>query len=186
MENQNLKDLLFLVDFMKENRDGGQLSHEDAKTIEVLYDEYKLPVVDDTCSIISGDFGILGSVVIREVVKTEDKEIKLKYKPNSYDYISIKCKTKRILWTDYKNIEPYDRQSGLYCDGASFECLGNPVLEKNEYREFVAEDKFEHNLMFGVWGFSFNDFYGSVQFGLCIKKELVDEFIQKLRKIINK
>ena len=111
----------------------------------------------------------------------------LKYESGNYDYVSIVAnKTTRILWTDFSDIEPYNRQSGLYCDGASFSMLGEPVKEKEYYREFISIKEYNSNISFGVWGFDYNSFYGSVRFGLSIKKEKVDEFILKLRNVINK
>lgn len=185
-ETQQLKDLLFLHDFVTEHKKAGKLSAETSAEVEKLWNEYKQPTVENDCAIISADFGVLGSLVIRYISFTADHN-QLKYEGGSYDYISVKTdQTKRILWTDYKNEEPYNRQSGLYCDGASFEMLGSPVVEKEDYREFVDEGKFPSNISFGVWGFRYNDFYGSITFGISIKKEMVDEFIQKLRIIISK
>lgn len=181
-----LESLLMIHDFMTENKKAGKLTKEQSDEVERLWDKYKLPNVEPGNSIISADFGTLGSLVIREVESTTfDKA--LKYEGGSYDYVSIVATTtKRILWTDYSQTEPYNRQGGLYCDGSSFESLGIPVVSKPDYREFVATDKYRSNITFGVWGYRFNDFYGSVTFGICIKTELVDEFINLLRVIINK
>lgn len=184
---KELEGLLFLANFVKEHKAGGKMTKETAVQIEELWNKYKLSTVDNTCAIINADFGYLGSIVIREVKSVERPIEKLKYEPGSYDYISIVAdKTTRTLWTDYQNIEPYNRQSGLYCDGASFSSLGKPVVEKEGYREFHAIDQYDSNICFGMWGYRFNDFYGSVTFGMSIKKDLVDEFILELRKIINK
>lgn len=184
---KELEGWIFLANFVKEHKAGGKMTKETADQIEALWNKYKLPTVDGTCAIITADFGNLGSIVIREVKSVERPIEQLEYKSGNYDYISIVAdKTARILWTDYKNIEPYNRQSGLYCDGASFGSLGSPVVEKEEYREFHAIDQYDSNICFAVWGYRFNDFYGSVTFGMSIKKDLVDEFIVELRKIINK
>lgn len=185
-ETNFLKDLLSLHNFVTEHKEAGKLSVETSNEVEKLWNEYKQSTVETDCAIISADFGMLGSLVIRYIASIDDPK-KLKYESGSYDYVSVKTdKTKRILWTDYKDIEPYNRQSGLYCDGASFESLGAPIIEKKDYREFIDEGNFKSNISFGVWGFRYNDFYGSISFGICIKKELVDEFIQKLRVIISK
>jgi hypothetical protein len=183
---EDIEELMFLQNFISEHIKAGKLTIETSNEVEKLWNEYKQPNVDNDCAIISGDFGLLGSLVIRYITFTDDRK-KLKYESGSYDFISVKTdQTKRILWTDYKDIEPYNRQSGLYCDGVSFEYLGKPVVEKPDYREFIDDGKYPSNISFGVWGFSYNDFYGSITFGISIKRDLVDEFILKLRNIINK
>lgn len=183
---KELESLLFLYDFVQENKKAGKLTKETSDQIEALWNKYKLPIVESGTSIIEADFGVLGSLVIRDVESTEfDRP--LKYESGSYDYVSIVAPTtRRILWTDYSETEPYNRQGGLYCSGSSFESLGYPVVKKPDYREFNATDKYQSNITFGVWGYRFNDFYGSITFGICIKSELVDEFIYQLRAIIGK
>ncbi len=176
----------FLGNFIQENKAAGGISNDTSIKVNELWNEYKLSKLQNNCSIITADFGTLGSIVIRDIVSFET-ETTFKYKSGSYEYISIKSEcTTKILWTDYKEIEPYDRHGGLYCDGASFEQLGKPILEKKEYREFYNKHKYISNISFPVWGFTYNDFYKDISFGLCIEKEKVNEFISKLRSIINK
>lgn len=182
----NNSDLLFLANFIEENTKSGGLSKDISNQIEILWNEYKLPVVINDCSIICADFGNLGSLVIRHV-KSVEEEKELKYESGSYDYIHIQSdSTRRILWTDYKDTEPYNRNSGLYCDGASFKMLGEPVKTLPEYREFDVTHSYLNNICFGVWGYHYNDFYNCVTFGLAIETNKVNEFIEKLRKLINK
>lgn len=186
MKNETLKELLFLHDFINENKKAGKLSKQQSEEIERIWNNYKSLKVSSGYSIIDADFGTLGSLVIREV-ESSDFDNDLKYKSGSYDYVSIVTKnTKRILWTDYSDTEPYNRSSGLYCSGASFDSLGPPVIQKPDYREFNSTCKYQSNITFGVWGFDFNDFYGSVRFGICIETKLVDAFIGQIRTIINK
>ena len=173
-----------LLGFISENTMAGGMQQEVAEKIEALWNEYKENSLKKNCSIITGDFGKLGSVVIRKISTFEP--MNFKYESGSYDYVSIKCDTTRILWTDYQDIEPYNRSGDLYCDGASFEMLGKPIKEVEDYREFNATSNYKSNISFAVWGFDFNDFYGSVRFGMCIKNDKVDEFMNKLRTIINK
>lgn len=171
--------------FMLQNKLAGGLPVEISDHVKALWNEYKQPKLADNCAIISADFGSLGSLVIRYIATCGEDT--LKYEPGSYDYISIRSRgTKRILWTDYANEEPYNRHGGLYCDGASFDTLGEPVKKTDDYREFQNEQEYTHSICFGVWGFDYNDFYGSVRFGMCIKKEKVEEFVSRLRDIIGK
>lgn len=175
-----------LANFIRENKKSGGLSIEISNQVEKLWNEYKLEKPEENCSIISADFGRLGSLNIREIAVFE-KEVVFKYEGGSYDYISTKTKsTTNILWTDYQNIEPYNRQSGLYANGSSFESLGTPVVEKDDYREFIAKHVYNGNVSFAVWGYRFNNFYESITFGICLKTEKVYEFISKLRTIIGK
>jgi hypothetical protein len=185
MEN-TIKELMELGNFIHENKMSGGLPSNVADQVKELWNEYKLTEITNDCAIIEGDFGRLGSLIIRDILETGKKQT-LKYESGSYDFISIRCdKQRNILWTDYEDIEPYNRQSGLYCGGASFEYMGAPVKETNRYREFNFEYDCISNVSFAVWGFGYNDYYQSVTFGICLKKEQGDEFIGKLRKIIDK
>lgn len=196
MKHQKLKRLLhqkektmennfdFLSNFIVQNSIAGGISLELSEKVKSLWDEFKENEILNDCAVIEGEFGMLGSLIIRNVIEAEPQ--KLKYESGSYDFCSIKCITQRILWTDYSETEPYNRHCGLYCDGVSFEQLGKPVIESNEYREFNQTNDYESNLMFGVWGYDFNTVYGSIKFGMSIKKNSVDEFIKKLRILINK
>lgn len=176
----------FLVNFMKEQMSIGGISKNVSDEVEALWNEYKLPQLENDCSIISADFGNLGSLVIRRIASF-DKAEPFKYEGGSYDYVSVKSDlTTRILWTDYSNTEPYNRQGGLYCDGATFEHLGSPVIENDNYREFIANAEYNSNISFAVWGYRFNDFYNSISFGICLKTDKVEEFVSKLRQIIGK
>jgi len=179
--------MLFLRNFISENKKSGGLDTETVQKIQDLWNDYKLPKSCENTSIITADFGSLGSVIIRKI-KEYEKEYTFKYEERGEcDYISVVyVNTTRILWTDYENIEPYNRNSGLYCDGASFEHLGSPIIEKDEYREFYKTSEYGGNLCFAVCGFNYNDFYKTVRFGMCIENSKVDEFILKLRNIINK
>jgi len=180
-----INNFMELGNFIHENKMAGGLSKEKADEVKVLWDTYKLTEITNDCTIIEADFGRLGSLIIRDIIET-DKEQTLKYESGSYDFISIRCKQRNILWTDYEEIEPYNRQSGLYCGGASFSHMGLPVKETNRYREFNFKYDCPSNISFGVWGFSYNDYYQTVQFGICLKKDEVDLFIERLRKIIDK
>lgn len=186
MKNENsIKDTLFLFDFIKENSVSGQMTQEMADKIEALWDKYKLSTVDENCTIISADFGVLGCLEIRNIKESRDNN-PLRYKSGDYDFVSVVCTTRKILWTDYKDIEPYNRQSGLYGGGSSFASLGKPIKETKDYREYDVMHENLSNISFGVWGFRFNDFYGSVTFGLCMDTKKVDEFITSLKLIIGK
>lgn len=173
-----------LLKFMEEQAKAGGLDKEISNRVKSLWNEYKEINIKEDCSILCADFGALGSIIIRDIISCEPE--KLKYESGEYDYISIECNTKRLLWTDYSDVEPYNRQSGLYCGGMSFDMLGPPIFQCEEYREFQNKDKFQSNICFAVWGFDYNDFYNCVRFGICVKIEKVDSFLIKLRKIIGK
>jgi hypothetical protein len=179
-------DIFSLGNFISEQTKAGGLNETINEIVKALWNEYKEFDIKTDCTIITADFGRLGSLVFRTVDEYEDNK-PLIYKEGSYDYISIisKC-TKRILWTDYNDTEPYNRQSGLYCDGASFESLGHPVKQTKEYREFNSTINYIINISFGVWGYSYNTYYNSITFGICIKNNKVDEFVNKLRIILGK
>lgn len=190
MERHDFKnDREYLGYFILQQKIAGGILPQISEEIEKMWNEYKLDTVKPGTTIITADFGKLGTVEIREVVET-DEEYKLKYKSGSYDYISIRCKPSVILWTDYLPIEPYNRNSGLYGGGARFEYLGDPVATFPDYREFKVNyyEKYKHlsNVSFGVWGYRFNNYYGSITFGICLESSKTEEFISKLRTLINK
>lgn len=175
-----------LLNFITENKKAGGLSKEISNNVEALWNKYKIEKLEDNCSIISADFGQLGSLEIKEI-ESFDEQVVFKYKSGSYDYVSVKVKTtENILWTDYKDIEPYNRQGGLYANGSSFESLGKPIIEKEDYREFQSKHSYMRNVSFAVWGYGYNDFYNSISFGICLKTENVNIFISELRTIIGK
>lgn len=180
------EDATFMFNFFSDMKSASGIEAELNSEIQSLWNKYKLPELTDNCTIITADFGKLGTIVTRKVVGF-DEDVKFKYKSGGYDYISIKANpTKIILWTDYSPVEPFNRQGGLYGDGSSFESLGEPVKECEDYREFQATYNYVSNICFGVWGYSYNDFHKSVRFGICIQDDKVEEFISKLRSLLNK
>jgi len=175
-----------MKNFITEKMNSGGLTVAISGQVAALCDEYRLMKSSDHCSIITGEFGRLGSLNIKEL-SADCQELVFKYESGSYDYVSTRTNSStNILWTDYQDIEPYNRQGGLYADGASFKSLGAPVLEKSDCREFHATHVYQGNISFAVWGFRFNDFYNSINFGICIKTDQVGVFITRLRLIIGK
>lgn len=186
-DKEYTSNLLGIIKFMNEFSKEGGLSKEIADKIEALWNKYKQSRVNKNCALIDAQFGKLGSLQIYQVKSSEFNE-DLKYQYGSYDYVSIEAESKQsILWTDWSTEQPYNRQGGLYCGGASFEYLGKPVIEDTDkgYREFIWNRR-GYNTTFGVWGFMFNDIYGTVHFGMSIDKQNLNDFISELRKIIDK
>lgn len=182
MTNKNLE---FMQAFFADSIASGGISNETNKAIEQLWKDYQLPELQENSSVITADVGFLGSLTIREIESFQPQS--LKYESGNYDYVSIVVnKTTTILWTDYSNIEPYNRQGGLYADGSSFAMLGEPIVEKEDYREFIAIHEYKSNISFAIWGYNFNNYYKSIRFGICLKNEHVDEFVSKLRTLLGK
>jgi len=185
---QHQEDFKFLADFMDEQRKTGKLNKKTSGLIETLWNEYKVGELKENHSIIEGDFGCLGSIIMRKIAEIKEPCI-FAYKDGSYDYIDISSSSiRKILWTDFSDEQPYNRQSGLYCNGADWDFLGEPIKITEDYREFdrTYEYRHEQNTCFAVWGFGYNDLYGCVRFGLCIENEKVEEFLSKLKVLIGK
>ena len=178
--------------FITDNSKAGSISVELKDKIFDLFNEYKSPILKPNMNIINTEFGFnnFGNIIIRHVEKVlyeEGDSLVIKYEKDSYDYISILSdKTTNILWTDFERIEPYNRNGCFYCDGASFESLGEPIFQNDFYREFISTSYFKHNISFAIYEFYYNTYYESIRFGLCIEENKTEEFIQKLRKLINK
>jgi hypothetical protein len=174
-----------ILSFVNGNLASGGLTQEEADKIKELVSEYHVKELKVDHALISADVGRLGFIHTRWYKDFVPKE--LKATEGNYDYVDILLKKEAIiLWTDYQDIEPYNRQSNLYADGYSFNTLGKPVAEHEMYREFQHEGERRNNLMFGLWAFRYNTFYGSVHLGVCLPEDKVDEFIQKLRVLLNK
>ena len=126
---------------------------------------------------------------IKDNTKAGSISVELKDKIlNLYDEYKLPFLTKNtnILWTDFEKIEPYNRHGCFYCDGASFDNLGEPIFQNDFYREFISTSYFNHNISFSIYEFNYNTYYKSIRFGLCIEENKTEEFIAKLRKLINK
>jgi len=125
----------FLIKFMAENMMSNTLTKNIADAIKSLWEEYKLPNLKLGASILSADFGNLGVITIRRILSFKE-QTELKYESGNYDYISIRSdNTREILWTDYSEEQPYNRQGGLYGDGAAFEHFDSCINHQG-YREF--------------------------------------------------
>lgn len=175
-----------LMQFFNDASISGGLDPFTAAQIKALWDEYKLPTIQADCSILTVKMGVLGSVVIRRV-ESFDTPVNFKYEPGEYDFVCITSdQVRKILWTDYSSVEPYNRQGGLYCDGASFSILGSPVVETDNYREFDTILKYNSNVCFVVRGFDYNSYYKTVQFGMCIHTGKIEEFLSSFRSLVGK
>lgn len=63
-----------------------------------------------------------------------------------------------------------------------------PVKQEKNYREFHYKNSqlSTWSASYAVWGYSYNDIYGTARFSMSIDAEKVEEFIQKLRVLIGK
>lgn len=175
-----------LLNFIEEQQIVGGLTQEKRISLEDIFLKYKLDTIQKGCSVVDCELGILGSITIDKVGSVEEPQ-KLGYKKGGYDYVSILSdSTRTILWTDHSDTEPYNRQGGLYGGGVSFDMLGEPLVDTPEYREFQRTSEIFCNMSKPVWGFTYNNFYKTVKFGLSIKNENVEEFISSVRLILEK
>lgn len=176
-----------MINMIKDFKANGGLDKSTSEKCKELVDKYKLSAIKSETCFITAEIGQYGSISIKHAAEVEDVE--LKYEEGSYDYVSCSVKKKEIiLWTDYSDTEPYNRHGGLYADGSSFGMLGTPTVKTKEYREYHYKSNCSGSYLssFPLYGFWFNDIYGSIKFGICIEPENVDMFIQELRKIIGK
>jgi hypothetical protein len=175
-----------VAQLLQDSKLTGGLSLEAISKIQDLWNNLKTQPSAKECSIISAEFGKFGHIEIFDVSRFEQGDYQLKYLSRNYDYVAISSKKETcILWTDYQDIQPYNRQSCFYV-GRSFQTLGEPKVKKEDYREFYFESKKLQSMSLPVWGFQHNKTYDEVKFGMCIETQNVDLFISELRKILEK
>jgi hypothetical protein len=155
-----------------------------AYTIEALVGEYRKAKVEVGDVIISVETGkMFGNIEIRNVSILEEERV-MCYEKGSYVYMSIESDVKRILWTDFEETEPFNRQGAFYVPNRFSDMT--LVKTTEDYREYIYERKEHGRIHFGVWGFTYNDLWKNLKFGLCLKKEQEEEFISKLKELLNK
>lgn len=175
-----------IAQLLQDSKLTGGLSLEAIAKIQDLWNSLKIQPSASECSIITAEFGKFGHVEIFDVSRFDQGDYTLRYSSVGYDYVGI-CSKKEtcILWTDYQDIQPYNRQSCFYV-GRSFQTLGEPKVKKEDYREFYLESKRLQSMSLPIWGFKHNKTYNEVRFGMCIETKNVDLFISELRKILKK
>jgi len=158
------------------------LTAEKITAIHDLWNKHKKEQVEAGDTIICLDMGKFGNIEIRHVTEL-DKPTTLKYKEGYYDFVSIRSDYDRtILFTDYSTTQPYNRQSPFYV-GYSFESM-QLIKDSGEWRRYETVGK--NNICFSVWGFSYNKYCDLIQFGICMKTESVNEFLETILKILEK
>lgn len=158
------------------------LTLEKITYIHYLWNKYKKEEVETNDTIICLEMGKFGNIEIRHITELE-RPVALKYKEGYYDYVSIRSNYDRtILFTDYSVTQPYNRQSPFYV-GYSFESM-QLAKDSGEWRRF--EIVRQSNISFPVWGFSYNKYWDLIKFGICLKTEVVGEFLETIFKILEK
>lgn len=153
--------------------------------IKTLVDRYKKAEVRDGDTIINVEMGYYGNIAIRNIEKLKSPlEKTLNYKPGDYDYVSALLESEQtILFTDFSKTEPYDRGAPMYVPYL----FSNMTLVKSypdkKYRELQITLT-NQQLSWPVPGFSYNDVWGMVRFGLCLERKHVAEFMETFRWLI--
>ena len=156
-----------------------------SEQIRSLADSYKKNTIESGDVIICVETGFQYGNITSRLIHEIHNPKPLKYDPNNYDNLSIVSNGKRIiLWTDFSDTEPYNRQSHFYVPH-SFSDMLLTKTEKN-YREFILEREGKRNISFAINGFRYNSVWKHVEFGICVKKDDAEIFISKLRNLLNK
>lgn len=152
MENINIKDLKVLIE---------------------MYRKSKIAPGDHILCVEFSDRG-KGSIIGRKISGVEKGEVS--YKESSYNYVDVTCDTTHVMyWTDNNFDEPYNRMYHNYVP-YSFETLGAPVKEEGGiyfYNKLLGGS----DIIFKVWGFTVNDFWEAVRFGVVVGPDDV-EFVK--------
>lgn len=186
MKNQeeDLKSAMTIMQFISDHKINDKISEELSKEIEQLFLKHKKDTVDVGDVLIIVETGLnFGNIEIKNVFEIIEPRT-FSYKSGYYDYVSVFCDLHIILWTDYDDTEPYNRQGSFYI-GHSFDGL-NVERTENNYRELSYDSDTKINSSFAIWGFNFNNFWGTLRFGICIDSNKKDKFLSSLRKLLNK
>ena len=167
--------------FADSDKNSGAVTQEISNEIEKLYHQYKKNEVEVSDVIICGEAGKFGHLTIYSITHLNEPKT-LKYTYGSYEFVSIKGVEKTILWTDFSTTQPYNRQASFYV-GTTFDRL-TLVKTTDTYREFT--DSFPTNVSFAVYPYSYNEFWKTVCFGICIAQKDEETFIAQLRKLLSK
>ncbi len=179
----SMKELETVGQFLHDShKNSGVLTQETADKIKLLWDKYKKTTVSVGDVIITAEAGKFGNVNIYNV-DVLHSPVELKYEKGSYQYVTLEtgCE-KTILWTDFSNTEPFNRQSPFYV-GFGFRSL-TLVKTEPEYREYYLQRP--ARISFGVYTFQYNPYWEHVHFGLCISAEHEEEFMKQLRELLGK
>lgn len=156
--------------------------------IKKLVDRYKKTEVSDGDTIINVEMGYYGNIAIRNIEKLKSPLGKtLNYKPGDYDSVSALLKSEHtILFTDFSKTEPYNRGAEpMYLPCRFSDMTLVKSYPDKEYRELQITSINQH-LSWSLPGFSYNDAWGMVRFGLCLEQKHVAKFVKTLRYLIGK
>ena len=176
--------------FADKSRNSNKLEKWQADQIEALFNKYKKTKINIGDTIIEVEAGGYGHIEISQVGYIDNPNFVYPTEGGNYNYITIKkLMERKILWTDYQPIEPYNRQTPFY-NGMSFRNMH--LLRSTPYfREFYVcyEQKDvskSGSCTFGMYGFNYNEYWDMVRFGIILKTKDVNAFMMQLRRILNK
>lgn len=128
------------------------------------------------------DGGFYGSINIKTVDDIKEPVL-LSAKSGNYDFITIRTNYDHyIAWTDFSTIEPFNRQSPFYVPFSFKSMVRTKVTE--QYQELQITTK--SNISFGLCAFSYNSYWKTVRFAMCIEANKLEEVLSKLKLILNK
>jgi hypothetical protein len=141
----------------------------------------------------AGDFfihvetGMYGHMVISEVVKPKEGKEHIPYEEWGKQHQSEAeevINRYTTLWTDFSTTDPYNRSAPVYI-GVSFDEL-ELLGQTEDYREFITKKKDDKYNREQLNDPHYRESSGLVIFGLCIAKENKDQFLERLRILIDK
>lgn len=153
---------------------------EQIKLLNNRFNKYDAHIGDYMINVYTGMF--FGHVDIHKIEAIHDRIVIPR--EQEYSRVDISSVDKIILWTDFSNMEPYDRQGAFYLGMR----LRSMELTKstNSYREYVFESSKISKQSLPVRGFYYNETRMDVQFAICIKPEQTNQYITELRKLLKK
>ena len=171
----------FLADAGESSKAEG-LSEETANKIKALLDRYKKTTMECSDVIVCVNCGFFGSIEVKHIVDVNSSP-ELNYTERKYVNLAVNPTTITI-YTDFSTTEPFNRQGSFYI-GTSFSQL-ELIKATVDYREFKYMREFKSSECFGISPFSYNPYYKTVDFDICIAKESAHEFICELKNLLGK
>lgn len=154
------------------------------RPLKTLVKDFRKDTIEPGDHILSVRFSDLGTGSITERrVEIPREENVLSYKERNKEYVSIQYNMEHVMyWTHDFVGEPYNRQGTGYVP-YSWKSFGEPC---GSHQGITLYELYRTggNISFPVWGFSVNNFWGNVTFGMVVDADDVEWVKDKIIELL--